>query len=798
MLLRVLILLFLFVQGPSYAFQPPFWLPSCGGAIARVGSPTLDYYKDEFLYRSHVINGQAWHEVLVVEEYPLEGSVVTRVVRREVRKGPPTPGLSGNNGSGKVSNSFYNELRKWHLDLAKSVVNLTVDKYEKRRNWGPEFRKKLTNMAEEYLNDSVYVVITDKATNTVVGGKRYILAPYGFKNGQLVADGMLVEKHYGPVAGFREPGAKIDPNDQSLPKPPKTLPEADYLGIDLPRGSVLPEGETRGIKTGMQVEIGALVVEETLPKDLRGKIWADLHLQDLRMAFDGKDDLVNYKGISFHAYADPVSRKMYLNDLNWGWELLNGYHMGGHQMTFLRDKDAPEIEKEGTKWVPIIFHPERMEDYHNRFVRGTLPRSENVDLGSRQRDLGQTLGGAEVVESFEALIRGFNSEHGDVVAASAVGLIRLAHRQDLLEKKRAEAEADPSRKWQIAGRAEDRSDIPQRIDAVMQAFLKKNQSGNKKVVVLAMVGQMLELGISQPPLDRNNLLNKYLIPTLGNSSLAVRATSLAHLQMHFTPAEVATALSALKNTSGMRRKAEADLRRGRIHTILISEIEAMMRRWSSHREQLGIHVNPTAVLEWMAEVSDRLAGDYKEPSPYGSQALWDDMVNNRVDGLDYSAWGSSVAAQLKKELNSEQASTRMKVALTMRMVLDAKIELPGLTRAEALRQIFMPLVADKDPLVARHALFQMYGLYEKPELKRILIGNRKVESVRGHAIETLDDARVKRSQRASILSRFTDLWRGRVDYPLNMIARLADTLPTSTAKGPDVLEAFLILSISNE
>lgn len=769
------------------------WLPSCASVIARFMSLKKDYFRDEFLYREHVIDGEPWHEVLVVEEFPGTQGFTTRVVKREVRKGKAKTLAEG----GELQSVDYDTLRQWHLDFANSVVDLTIDKYIKRRNWGTDFRAKLKGMAEEYLNDSIYVSILETGTGNVVGGKRYILAPYGIRKGAVVPEGHLVNKYYGPVTSFREAGKEIDPSDRSLPLPPRTLPEADYLDIDLPRTGIRPPGDKTGVKTGMQVEVGALVVEETLDREPRGKVWAELHLQDLRLAFEEENDALAYGGITFHAYADPVSRRMYLNDLNWGWELLNGYGKDGKTVGFEKDQEAPVIEKEGTDWVPIIFHPERMEDYHLRLVNGEIPRGKDTDVGERQREIGASLGGAEGVETIDALLLGLTSGHQDIVAASAVGLIRLAHRYDLAMKKKEKARINPAFAWTVPKRTADKTDLPDRIEQSLDGYFKSATHRDEKIIGLAIVGHMLELRIDQGPLNLKHLRDKYLLPYLGDPDLLVRATALAHLQAQFTPIQMADAIKDLPLNSRVRARAAAEFRRGRLHNLLISEVQKIGSRLARGRGQMEVAFDPGATLQWMAGVSDHLDGAARHSPDSISEKIWLDLTAGRLeDAAD--DWRAKLENAIRADFNSQRSAVRIQAARNLRASMETGIALPTLDRKRALRNILVPLVNDKSPIVSRFTLSLIQDLYLRSDLQKALFGQRKHDKIRERADQIVRESGMLPTHKSLMVGRLKSVWEHSEALNQENIGAVAETLNQYAIGNPKLAEALIELSLLDD
>lgn len=350
-----------------------FYLPlDCPEALAT----TVGARRTEHLLRLEP-GGDA--HVVVIEDFPVDGGrFTTRTIKRLYVPASSTAIIDRARQRPIDHEGFYN--------LIAAAVDYNIHKYGVRRNWPTSFHQKLRDAARTFLNDSTYSIVYKTDTRRIFGVLRVIRAPYAIDNdGQRITRGEMVEKLYGPhVTSFRPRGVADDPKGPI--RPPETIPEAEYLDLDLPR-NVMPSRHDENVGVGLDAEIGTFTVEDDktlVSPENHDMIWSELWLQLVRVAREFEDPRFQYGAQTFHTYADPLSRKLYL-PLGFVDLRLYGVHSeAGRIVRFLSDERPDPILKDEIKWWPIVFYPELLfkADYT------TVPtRYANIALDQRRTEL---------------------------------------------------------------------------------------------------------------------------------------------------------------------------------------------------------------------------------------------------------------------------------------------------------------------------------------------------------------------------------------------------------------------------
>lgn len=66
-----------------------------------------------------------------------------------------------------------------HMAFINESLDFVLNQYAARRAWGPEFREKLRQVAEDFRYESVYLTVRDPNSKKIVAALRLVRAPYG-------------------------------------------------------------------------------------------------------------------------------------------------------------------------------------------------------------------------------------------------------------------------------------------------------------------------------------------------------------------------------------------------------------------------------------------------------------------------------------------------------------------------------------------------------------------------------------------------------------------------------------------
>ncbi len=374
--------------------------PPCVAGLINLATDAHDYPPaapgtSEFLLRTASVDGKPYHDVLVIREEDNGFGFFTRRIEREVREGAPVAKEVVNGQRPPLQP--LSDSRRQHFARIFPVLNKNLDSYRRRRKeWSDEFINNREKDAWDYLDDSIYIEVESKSTGEPVAGIRFILSPYSVeKDGEVVAAGKFTEKYFGPQTSYR--GEPSTPQGEGLPKPVRDLPVETELGIHLsPRipgrvgswekfsawydskqPSIGPNGKvvnhTTTFRDGMKMEAGALYVDENLPAKEHAIAWGEVWLAWLGITQSrGLDPVEAYYAQEVHAYADKVSRRLYIP---LGMELTPEYQKDGAKKVFeIGDSVPPIVKSDGSAWWPIVYHPENIEAFFRAWRAGSIPR----------------------------------------------------------------------------------------------------------------------------------------------------------------------------------------------------------------------------------------------------------------------------------------------------------------------------------------------------------------------------------------------------------------------------------------
>jgi hypothetical protein len=106
---------------------------------------------------------------------------------------------------------------KWRTYYG-TLIEYVLKHYEKRRDWGEEFRKKLRKMADDFAVGSTYFTVKEKNSENILATIRFIHAPYGRrvltkKNdpSKIIEDSVGT---FGPIARIFSPEDFVNPKIQ--------------------------------------------------------------------------------------------------------------------------------------------------------------------------------------------------------------------------------------------------------------------------------------------------------------------------------------------------------------------------------------------------------------------------------------------------------------------------------------------------------------------------------------------------------------------------------------------------------
>lgn len=246
-----------------------------------------------------------------------------------------------------------------------SSVQFANKKMEKRRGWG------------QWILDERRVQVNTFSQKNIKKAKEY--AEYsGY---------VTVRQNDGSIIGSIR-------NIEILDTPDSQLPEEEYLKIKLARMGLLAEDFDQDY---FQNEIGNYAVEESLSRQLHGKVILELWGQLIRFLMSHEEPGQNHFNQAFHTYGDTKSLELYAP---LGFRKLRVYQHNGQWVDYshLAEKDVPGIVvKEGEEeieWWPLVLLPEGVEKLNGIFTNRGISQVGGDWLVQRRRDLADEYMGA--------------------------------------------------------------------------------------------------------------------------------------------------------------------------------------------------------------------------------------------------------------------------------------------------------------------------------------------------------------------------------------------------------------------
>lgn len=294
--------------------------------------------------------------------------------------------------------------KQWFWNMIQPHLNLVREEY-RRRKFPPPLLEKLDQNSFKYLDESTYVTTYDDQTGEAIGGFRLIRIPY------VVIDGEVT--------------------------PHRLLPVEDYLGFEVP---LFTHVDSEAGEGGIKEEIGALAVKHSLPiqKRLRVKaeLWINLHL----FTRESLNPAINFLSRAVYAYADvPDGVDLYLPI---GLQILKKARDG-------RDIGSEPTERDGSKWLPLIYSPGMMDRQNRRYIeKGGL----HININFLQNRRAELLREMHVVdfEPLPTLFQAFRNGRGltryDVMRAINHRLELLAFNHSIAEDRIGSSTAEEAQR----------------------------------------------------------------------------------------------------------------------------------------------------------------------------------------------------------------------------------------------------------------------------------------------------------------------------------------------------------------
>jgi len=319
--------------------------------------------------------------------------------------------------------------------------------------------------------------VIHRVTRQTVGCMRFITAPYALLGKEKVATGKAVQTYYfDSFPRFREP-YEIQPENEA-PMPPRLLPEALHLGIELPHRVWSPGGGQ--YPQGVDIELGLYVVDETLPNLMREQVAAELGVHLLRFAFDFPDDGLNYYGRTFHTYADRRSMSLYLPI---GFQPLRDYRRDGQVVKFDTDEDAPKIHVDGVNWTPLYQSPTGWDQTNRQIYEATLSKPIPpayfqgrilIPARSDYRSFGP-----EALPVWKPIIDSIESDDPKKFMPAVATIIRFADLETAHQRVLQQAYVSEEQRVQAVANTEALSRILEKVEEAIKEKMKTGDAATK-------------------------------------------------------------------------------------------------------------------------------------------------------------------------------------------------------------------------------------------------------------------------------------------------------------------------------
>jgi hypothetical protein len=535
----------------------------------------------DYLLREHDRATRPFFEVLSVTEFP--GTELTaRVYRRETRYGNPKwHDLMNQNVLGA----------NWHYSQVEHIIRFATTKYRERRTritnrreaWTEKFIDEIAALSRPYINDTVYVEVIDRITRQTVGCMRFISAPYALLGTEKVATGRAVHTYYfDSFPRFREP-YEIQP-DNEPPMPPRLLPEALHLGIELPHRVWRPNGV--GYPEGVDIELGLYVIDETLPPLMREQVAAELGVHLLRFAFDSPDDGLNYYGRTFHTYADRRSMSLYVPI---GFRPLRDYKMNGEVVTFADDDDAPKILVDDVKWTPLYQSPTGWDETNRQIYESTLPKP--IPPAYFQGRIlfpasGSSRGfGPEALPVWKPVIDSIESNDPRKSMPAIATIIRFADLESAHQSVMNQESVSDEQRMHAQANTEALNRILEKVEA---AIIEKMKSGDlaTRSRILKMAPALALAPRNRSHLRRDFILKEIILPAFLETAPHLGFDAFYLIRQIYTPSEIIQILSGhdtyrtpaeIKEILKGAKARLDEICEMQFHTVAIAQIRELLR-----------------------------------------------------------------------------------------------------------------------------------------------------------------------------------------------------------------------------
>lgn len=398
-----------FVVGTAQASECPFYL--LGQVDSTDGTTQLRHYFTRVFETAH----GPFHEQLIERVTRGPGGFEYHTLKRKVVAGPPRSINPDSSQGSTIELPSNPDSENQHFEMIAPALDRNLKSYElrraegKNRGWPTAFIGKLRAGARNTIDHSIWEWAVDPkrgpGPESIVSTVRYTLVPYGISDGELVADGVLVQSLFGPVSDFSRGGKTHDEN--GLPLPLFRIPDFEYLGIEVGRPTVnLGRSRYQGsrpVGSGLHVNIGSLFVDESLSPAERTQLEVAWKLQAAQWAHATENSQFNYYAQKFYFMVDPISRRAYRQ---WNYDPVAEYITDeGKGFVLERNESPPTIRKHGIEWLPVEWRPEAIESNVAQLEDGRILNKGPVSTG-HLRNQGIDVTFADKVAPFSFSVEG--------------------------------------------------------------------------------------------------------------------------------------------------------------------------------------------------------------------------------------------------------------------------------------------------------------------------------------------------------------------------------------------------------
>lgn len=299
---------------------------------------------------------------LVEETFPFRPGWVSKRVYRHL-----THGTAPQRGLEERPLSF-----RQFAELVKPHATMVETKERARRRWTDEIYDDLSEVTLRFGPDMVTHWIEKQKTHLIGTTLRLTHMPYAIgRDGNLASGGIAVRELYGDVEGYRDPFSPTFNADANWEKvlPPNINPLEHVLKINIRRTGY--NYDPRYDPIGLDTEVGAYAVEETLDADLRDagilEMWLNVTRASTKFSAYGRGFLK--VGMRTLSYGDPYSQAVFQHH--------HGIKRQDHLMIphlGTRVSDEGEISYANADWRVIGWTGQDLIDENQRILEGRHPR----------------------------------------------------------------------------------------------------------------------------------------------------------------------------------------------------------------------------------------------------------------------------------------------------------------------------------------------------------------------------------------------------------------------------------------